>query len=140
MTIKHLALSSALITALLLTGCNPIPPDPSPTTSPPALSLTPEPMQADLHDFAFAFAYIFDEGIEPEAYVEAISKIDDFMRSKADDEMYTPYTPGQAAALQWTTILMFITNTDSENFEDINPHTTSFYNRLVLLHEFCMED
>ena len=36
--------------------------------------------------------------------------------------------------------MVLTTNMDSEMFEDIKPHTPSFYNRLVQLHEFCMED
>ena len=143
MTIRHVALSGALITTLLLTACNPIPPEPSPLTTLPARPRTPEPMQANLHDFAFAFAEIFDEEIKPEAYADAISKIDNCMRSQAaaaEVDPYDPYTPGQAAAIQWVSILMLTTNMDSEIFEDIKPHIPNFYNRLIQLHEFCMED
>ena len=86
-------------------------------------------MRAKLYDFAFAFAEIFDKEIEPEVYVHIISKIDDCMRSQAaDDEVdpYSPYTPGQTAAIHWVSILMLTTNMDSEMFEDIKPHTPQF--------------
>ena len=100
-------------------------------------------MRAKLYDFAFAFAEIFDKEIEPEVYVHIIFKIDDCMRSQAaDDEVdpYSPYTPGQTAAINWVSILILTTNMDSEMFEDIRPHTPNFYNRLIQLHEFCIED
>ncbi|MYH63680.1 MAG: hypothetical protein F4148_18680 [Caldilineaceae bacterium SB0675_bin_29] len=137
MTIRHLALSGALISTLLLAACNPIPPEPGPTTSPPAP--TPEPMQANLYDFAFAFSEIFDEEVEPEAYAEIIAKIDDCTKSMAGADIYTLHTPGRAAAIQWVSIMLLSITMDSELFEDSKPNTPTFYNRLIQLHEFCME-
>lgn len=139
MTIRQLVLSGVLMNTLLLAACNPIPPEPSPKTSPPAPTLTPEPMQANLYDFAFAFSEIFDEEIEPEAYAEIISKINDCTRTMAGDDIYALHTPGRAAAIQWVSIMLLTITMDSELFEDIEPNTPSFYNRLIQLHEFCME-
>ena len=96
-------------------------------------------MQANLYDFAFAFAEMFDEEIEPEVYADAISKINDCMRSHAPDDVEDPSTLGQAAALQWMAILFFVTNMDSQTFEKPKPLSPNFYDRLVFLHEFCME-
>ena len=139
MTKRHMALSGALIITLLLTACNPIPPEPSPLTTPPALPHTPAPMHADLYDFAFAFTIMFDEEIEPEVYADVISKISDCMRSHAPDDVEDPSTPGQTAALQWVAILFFVTNMDSQTFEKPIPDLPNMYDRLVFLHEFCME-
>lgn len=135
-----MVLVGALTTTLLLAACNPIPPEPSPATSPPAPTLTSEPMQANLNDFAFAFSVIFDEDIEPEAYVEIISKIDDCTRAMAGDDIYALHTPGREAAVQWVTIMLLTMDMHSDLFEEIKPNTPSFYNRLIQLHEFCMED
>ena len=139
MTIRHVALSGALITTILLTACNPIPPEPSPTTRSPAPTLTSEPMQANLNDFAFAFSVIFDEGIEPETYAKVISEIDNCTRAMAGDDIYTLHTPGRAAAIQWVSIMLLTITMDSDLFEEIKPNTPSFYNRLIQLHEFCTE-
>ena len=128
------------ITTLLLAACNPIAPEPSPKVSSPAPTLTPEPMQANLYDFAFAFSEIFEEEIEPEAYAEIISKIDDCFRFRSPDDIRSLHPPGRAAAIQWVSIMLLTINMDSGLFENVKPQTPSFYNRLVQLHEFCMED
>lgn len=140
MTIRLLNLSGALTTKLLLAACNPIPPEPSPKVNSPAPTPTPEPMQANLNDFAFAFSVIFEEEIEPEAYAEIISKIDDCFRFRSPDDLRTLHPPGRAAAIQWVSIMLMTINIDSGLFENVKPQTSSFYNRLVQLHEFCMED
>ena len=57
----------------------------------------------------------------------------------AGDDIYALHTPGRAAAIQWVTIMLSTVTMGSDLFEDIKPNTPSFYNRLVQLHEPCME-
>ena len=140
MTVRHLALSGALMATLLLAACHPIPKESIPKASPPAPTLTPEPMQANLNDFAFAFSVIFEEEVEPEAYAEIISKIDNCFRFRSPEDTRTLHTPGRAAAIQWVSIMLMTINMDSGLFENVKPQTSSFYNRLVQLHESCMEN
>ena len=69
--------------------------------------------------------------------VQSLGPTINCMRSQAaaaEVDPYDPYTPGQAAAIQWVSILMLTTNMDSEIFEDIKPHIPNFYNRLIQLH------
>ena len=85
------------IAALLLTGCNPI----------------PEPLQADLHDFASIFAMLDEGGPEPELYEEAILKFIDQcpnydFRGLAQIDPDMLETPGQRAALEWVSIIVLI--------------------------------
>ena len=94
-------------------------------------------MQASLYDFAFALSALDSAGLDLELYATAILKIRDCMEAENLEWDETPNTPGQTAALQWSSILIMITLRDLENFK---PDTPNVYNNLMWLHEYCMGD
>ena len=126
------------VAALLLSACNLIAVEADRPTGVPTPFPAPErePMQASLYDFAVAFAELDSDGIEPKRYADAMFKIRACMEAEPFEGEGAPYTPGQAAAIQWTAIITVI----ALAAEDPRPDDFSLYDGLIGLQTSCMAE
>ncbi len=102
-------------------------------------------MQADLDDFASAFAFFDESQVDMEEYKAAILE---FVACIEQDEEYVELlaalTPGQKAASQWTVLTFFMAssqfdftaNSADSSEESSEPET---YEMLLAAIEFCKE-
>ena len=121
--------SLIILLVSFVTACNPIPPEPRIEPSSPFVIVGEQPMQAGLHDFAFAFKQ-FEPGVtdvELEVYASLVLEISEAcMETNPIEGEDNPYTTGQWAAMQWFAIIGLMDEVHPIELRD--PQSPNIYN------------
>jgi hypothetical protein len=143
MLAKTLLVKIAVVSALLLAACNPIPATPAPMPTPTPAGRNP--MQMDVYDFAGWLARTDihgDESIGTDRYVDALLAMSTCLGEDQIEAMeQQEITPGEAAASQWWTISIwmhsFITGLLEEPMEGVEP---TYISALETMSSVCLEE